>query len=207
MWALGGLQAASGQTAAIATISTSISWHPQGYTGAPVGVWAPLDAFWVDELPIGSFEVPVEGRWTGGILLTSEEHWVSVDSATLTPRQRMLLQTAARTEEVVLHTHPGSVGIDRGLRRGHPVAGYGRLVGGEWVVGEVEVEVEVGVEVEVEVEVERKEVRMRRAQACRPSGAGEGGGSARCTRSGMPSRSQVARTAASSASESAPRNP
>ena len=59
---------------------------------APVGQWAVRDGFWLDEIPLGVYEVEWPSEWPSGQCLLNEETWSEIPAHSLTGQQQALLQ-------------------------------------------------------------------------------------------------------------------
>ncbi len=69
-----------------------VDWLPIGDEASPVGMLAPADGFWLDEIPWNVFEVALPPIWSGGQDLVTDPSWVQIDTTDLTQRQRQLLR-------------------------------------------------------------------------------------------------------------------
>ena len=69
-----------------------VDWLPIGDAASPVGMLAPADGFWLDEIPWNVFEVALPPVWSGGQDLVTDPSWVQIDTTDLTQRQRQLLR-------------------------------------------------------------------------------------------------------------------
>ncbi len=69
-----------------------VEWMPSEDTLIPVGKFAPVDGFWLDEVPWGVFEMELPADWASAQDLVTQPYWAVIDAADLTNRQRQLLQ-------------------------------------------------------------------------------------------------------------------
>lgn len=69
-----------------------VAWLPIGDEASPVGMLAPADGFWLDEIPWNVFEVALPPVWSGGQDLVTDPSWVQIDTTDLTQRQCQLLR-------------------------------------------------------------------------------------------------------------------
>jgi hypothetical protein len=77
-----------------------VDWLEVGCDEAPVGMYAPVDGFWLDEIPWNVFEKKLPSHWLGIQDLVTEEVWTIADSSLLTRRQCELLKLRASNRSV-----------------------------------------------------------------------------------------------------------
>ena len=88
-----GVLAQSSVQGAVSQGVWEVDWLPKGTESAPVGIWAPMDGFWLDEIPWVLWEAELNGFEAGMERLVDTESWAEVPADELTPRQRQLLMT------------------------------------------------------------------------------------------------------------------
>jgi hypothetical protein len=133
-----GVLAQSSVQGAVSQGVWEVDWLPKGTESAPVGIWAPMDGFWLDEIPWVLWEAELNGFEAGMERLVDTESWAEVPADELTPRQRQLLMTKTiipQWRHVVIEDLV-SVQYESPLFRF--VASrdvFERLMGVEWAVG------------------------------------------------------------------------
>jgi hypothetical protein len=69
-----------------------VEWLSSEDTLFPVGKFAPVDGFWLDEVPWSVFELTLPADWGSAQDLVTQPDWSVIEAEDLTERQRHLLQ-------------------------------------------------------------------------------------------------------------------
>lgn len=69
-----------------------VDWLSSEDSLVPVGQFAPVDGFWLDEIPWGVFELELPAHWRNAQDLVTQPEWAAIDAEDLTERQRSLLK-------------------------------------------------------------------------------------------------------------------
>lgn len=69
-----------------------VDWLSSEDSLVPVGQFAPVDGFWLDEIPWSVFELELPAHWRNAQDLVTQPEWVVIDAEELTERQRSLLE-------------------------------------------------------------------------------------------------------------------
>ena len=94
------LKAQENQLLTVVEGTFEVNWLEVGCDEAPVGMYAPVDGFWLDEIPWNVFEKKLPSHWLGIQDLVTEEVWTIADSSLLTRRQCELLKLRASNHSV-----------------------------------------------------------------------------------------------------------